>query len=96
VSRRPQSRRIALAGREAVALAPQEYEQLIASRRRTGGRSARVHVLGRRAKRTEPLLNELETPVAVPARGCERADVDPDCLRRATAALLRRHRDAAS
>ncbi|WP_327318655.1 hypothetical protein [Streptomyces sp. NBC_01235] len=69
MSRRPQSRRVTLAGREAVALTPQEYEQLIASRRRIGGRSARVRVLGRQAKRSERLLDELETLVAVPGPG---------------------------
>ncbi|GAB7102080.1 hypothetical protein JCM4814A_88120 [Streptomyces phaeofaciens JCM 4814] len=72
MSRQPQPRRITLGGREAVALTLEEYERLIASRRQIGGQSARVRVLGQQVKRTEQLLHELETLVAVPAEGCER------------------------
>jgi hypothetical protein len=56
VTRRPQPRRITLGCREAVALTPEEYEQLIASRRRIGGQSAPARVLGRQMKLTEQLL----------------------------------------
>ncbi|MFJ9820337.1 hypothetical protein ACIRU3_34720 [Streptomyces sp. NPDC101151] len=67
MARHLQPRRITLAGREAVALTVEEYEQLIASRRQIGGQSARVRVLAHQAKRTEKLLQELETLVHVPA-----------------------------
>ncbi|WP_105967911.1 hypothetical protein [Streptomyces geranii] len=62
----PQPRRITLGGHEAVALTVREYEQLIASRRQIGGQSARVRVLAQQVKRTEQLLRDLETLVAVP------------------------------
>lgn len=71
VTRRPQPRHITLGGREAVALTVEEYAQLIASRRQIGGQSARVRVLGRQVKRTEQLLQELQTLVAGSAEGCE-------------------------
>jgi len=97
---RSQPRRITLEGREAVALPLEEYERLLASRRQIGGQSARVRVLGQQVKRTERLLEELETLVAAPADGREAAagptDTDTDCLRRAIATLLRRHRGTAS
>ncbi|MFC9281629.1 hypothetical protein [Streptomyces collinus] len=66
MARHPQPRRITLAGREAVALTVEEYEQLIASRRQIGGQSARVRVLAHQAKRNEKLLQELETLVHAP------------------------------
>ncbi|MBL1106490.1 hypothetical protein JK361_18100 [Streptomyces sp. 5-8] len=112
MARTPQPRRIRLAGREAVALTPEEYEQLVAGRRQIGGQSARVRVLAHQAKRTEQLLYELETLIAaqgdvcrdrthVPSVTCPdteaaRKDADTACLRCAVAALLRRHRDATS
>lgn len=66
MARQLQPRRITLAGREAVALTIEEYEQLIASRRQIGGQSARVRVLAHQVKRTEELLRELETLVHAP------------------------------
>ncbi|MEG3627871.1 hypothetical protein [Streptomyces poriticola] len=63
----PQPRRITLGGREAVALTVAEYEQLVASRRQTGGQSARVRILSERMRRTERLLRDLEDLVAAPA-----------------------------
>ncbi|NUU21544.1 MAG: hypothetical protein HOV68_08525 [Streptomycetaceae bacterium] len=69
MAKRPQPRRITLGGREAVALTPEEYRQLIASRRQIGGQSARVRVLAQQAKRTEELLRELETLIAAPEAG---------------------------
>ncbi|MFJ4580277.1 hypothetical protein [Streptomyces echinatus] len=112
MARAPQPRRITLGGHEAVALTPQEYEQLVASRRQIGGQSARVRVLSLQAKRTAQLLHELETlietrgdacqdPAHVPSTTCAGAGVTPGhadtvCLRCAVAALLRRHRDAAT
>ncbi|MCX4765471.1 hypothetical protein OG562_31760 [Streptomyces sp. NBC_01275] len=108
---RPQPRRITLGGREAVALTVAEYERLIASRRQIGGQSARVRVLAHQAKRTEQLLQDLERLVGSPT-DCRAQDSqsqsqsepqsdsdagnDADCLRRALAELLRRHRDLAS
>ncbi|MFG2797898.1 hypothetical protein [Streptomyces pseudovenezuelae] len=88
MARRPQPRHITLGGREAVALTMEEYEQLIASRRQIGGQSARVRVLAQQAKRTEQLLNELDSLVA--------KDADADSLRRSLADLVRRHRDLGS
>ncbi|MFE5814382.1 hypothetical protein ACFQ6S_13400 [Streptomyces sp. NPDC056479] len=109
MARHPQPRRITLGGREAVALTVEEYEQLMASRRQIGGQSARVRVLGQQVKRTEQLLQDLETLVAAPPERCReqpgamcadggttQADADRGCLRCAVAALLRRHRDSAS
>ncbi|WP_333761283.1 hypothetical protein [Streptomyces sp. IBSBF 2390] len=66
MARHLQPRRITLAGREAVALTVEEYEQLVASRRQIGGQSARVRVLAHQVKRTEKLLQELETLVHAP------------------------------
>jgi hypothetical protein len=75
VGRHPQPRHITLGGREAVALTVREYEQLIAGRRRIGGQSARVRVLGEQVKRTEELLRDLESLVAATEDSCrERAD----------------------
>ncbi|KUN02876.1 hypothetical protein AQI95_25450 [Streptomyces yokosukanensis] len=112
MARPPQPRRITLGGRDAVALTPQEYEQLIASRRQIGGQSARVRVLAQQAKRTERLLHDLETLIATEADVCRAhahrppatntdgdavpGDADIGCLRCAIAALLRRHRDPAA
>ncbi|WP_405592039.1 hypothetical protein [Streptomyces sp. NBC_01092] len=109
MARHPQPRRITLGGHEAVALTVEEYEQLMASRRQIGGQSARVRVLGQQVKRTEQLLQDLETLVAAPPARCReqagtacagdavtRTDTDTGCLRCAIAALLRRHRDTAS
>ncbi|MGW1894125.1 hypothetical protein ACWCP6_28330 [Streptomyces sp. NPDC002004] len=84
MARHPQPRRITLGGREAVALTPEEYEQLIASRRQIGGQSARVRVLAHQVKRTEELLRELETLVGRPPDGCDgprgaAADGGPSC-----------------
>ncbi|QTD96546.1 hypothetical protein [Streptomyces cyanogenus] len=86
----PQPRRITLGGREAVALTPEEYEQLVASRRQIGGQSARVRVLAQQARRTERLLHDLETLIDTRGGTCP----DPGCLRCAVAELLRRHRAA--
>ncbi|MFI9803198.1 hypothetical protein ACIHEJ_02280 [Streptomyces sp. NPDC052301] len=77
MARHLQPRRITLAGREAVALTVEEYEQLIASRRQIGGQSARVRVLAQQAKRTEQLLRELETLVHAPADCRERTRAAP-------------------
>ncbi|MET8446821.1 hypothetical protein [Streptomyces sp. NPDC005209] len=66
----PQPRHITLGGREAVALTPEEYRRLVASRRQIGGQSARVRVLAQQAKRTERLLRELEALVGGPQPGC--------------------------
>ncbi|MGW4906360.1 hypothetical protein [Streptomyces sp. NPDC004270] len=74
MARHPQPRRITLGGHEAVALTVREYEQLIASRRQIGGQSARVRVLAQQVKRTEQLLNELESLVSDPG-DCH----EPDC-----------------
>ncbi|MEV6833041.1 hypothetical protein AB0N17_00650 [Streptomyces sp. NPDC051133] len=96
MARHLQPRRITLAGREALALTAEEYEQLIADRRQIGGQSARVRVLAQQAKRTERLLQELETLVH-DAADCHGPDGEGGrCPRCAPAALLRRHRDAAS
>ncbi|MER5515654.1 hypothetical protein [Streptomyces sp. NPDC002763] len=79
MARHPQPRRITLGGHEAVALTVREYEQLIASRRQIGGQSARVRVLAQQVKRTEQLLNELESLVSDPA-DCREPDCrEPDC-----------------
>ncbi|MEU6219330.1 hypothetical protein ABZ845_17705 [Streptomyces sp. NPDC047022] len=67
MARHPQPRLITLGGREAVALTPEEYRQLLASRRQIGGQSARVRVLAQQVKRTETLLRELEALVGAPA-----------------------------
>ncbi|MFJ3498673.1 hypothetical protein ACIPPJ_34550 [Streptomyces sp. NPDC086091] len=96
MTRQPHPRRITLGGREAVALTPEEYAQLVASRRQIGGQSARVRVLGEQVRRTDRLLRELETLVAAPGEGCAHPpgpDPAPGCLRCAVADLLRRHRD---
>ncbi|MFJ9822582.1 hypothetical protein ACIRU3_46800 [Streptomyces sp. NPDC101151] len=78
MARHLQPRHIILGGREAVALTPEEYEQLVASRRQIGGQSARVRVLAQQAKRTEQLLQDLETLIAAPADGCrEQAGTAP-------------------
>ncbi|MEU9291721.1 hypothetical protein AB0D57_45700 [Streptomyces sp. NPDC048275] len=77
MARRPQPRHITLGGREAVALTVEEYEQLIASRRQIGGQSARVRVLAHKAKRTEQLLQELETLIGAPAVCLERGGQAP-------------------
>jgi hypothetical protein len=77
VARRFQPRHITLGGREAVALTVEEYEQLMASRRQIGGQSARVRVLAHQAKRTEQLLQELETLIGAPAACHERAGQTP-------------------
>ncbi|MFJ8921782.1 hypothetical protein [Streptomyces sp. NPDC102415] len=77
---RPQPRRITLGGREAVALTPQEYERLLASRRQIGGQSARVRALGRQVRQAEQLLREVEALVAAPDQGCGRgADARGPC-----------------
>ncbi|MEU1409498.1 hypothetical protein ABZ471_46030 [Streptomyces sp. NPDC005728] len=83
MARHPQPRHITLGGREAIALTPEEYEQLIASRRQIGGQSARVRVLGQQAKRTEQLLNDLERLIAAPPDACRERDggVPGACLR---------------
>ncbi|MFE4969367.1 hypothetical protein [Streptomyces sp. NPDC056660] len=97
MARHPQPRRITLGGHEAVALTVREYEQLIASRRQIGGQSARVRVLAQQVKRTEQLLNELQSLVSDPA-DCHEPDChepDAECLRCAIADLLRRHRPPA-
>ncbi|MEU5043113.1 hypothetical protein [Streptomyces griseorubiginosus] len=75
--RRPQPRHITLGGREAVALPLEEYEQLIASRRQIGGQSARVRVLAQEAKRTEQLLRDLESLIAVPGDGGTAVELSP-------------------
>lgn len=75
--RRPQPRHITLGGREAVALTLEEYEQLVASRRQIGGQSARVRVLAQEAKRTEQLLRDLESLIAVPEDGGTMAELPP-------------------
>ncbi|MFJ3231053.1 hypothetical protein [Streptomyces sp. NPDC086787] len=103
MARHLQPRRITLGGREAVALTVEEYEQLMASRRQIGGQSARVRVLAQQAKRTEQLLQDLESLVAAPldchehpraAEPCDTAaGADSACLRCAIAARLRLHRD---
>ncbi|MER6031369.1 hypothetical protein [Streptomyces sp. NPDC001851] len=112
MARAPQPRHITLGGREAVALTREEYDQLIASRRQIGGQSARVRVLAQQAKRTEELVHDLEALVAAQGEGCKQQlhassprcperqatpkNADGSCLRCEVAALLRRHRDAAS
>ncbi|MEU8032264.1 hypothetical protein [Streptomyces sp. NPDC049099] len=111
MARAPQPRRITVGGRDAVALTPREYEQLVASRRQIGGQSARVRVLAQQAKRTEQLLHDLEMLIAASGDGCrgrshpapttcpDREAMEPGddgtCLRCAIAALLRRHRASA-
>ncbi|MCX4743800.1 hypothetical protein [Streptomyces antibioticus] len=84
MARHPQPRRITLGGREAVALTVEEYEALIASRRQIGGQSARVRVLGQQVRRTERLLQDLESLVAAPPDHCgERTGTTPtsaECL----------------
>ncbi|MFF5536479.1 hypothetical protein ACFY71_29030 [Streptomyces cinerochromogenes] len=70
MARHPQPRRITLGDREAVALTPEEYERLAASRRQIGGQSARVRVLVQQAKRTERLLHDLETLIGTGADAC--------------------------
>ncbi|MET9059002.1 hypothetical protein ABZX99_14405 [Streptomyces antibioticus] len=82
MARHPQPRRITLGGREAVALTVEEYEALMASRRQIGGQSARVRVLGQQVRRTERLLQDLETLVAAPPDHChEGAGTTPtDCV----------------
>ncbi|MFJ3755325.1 hypothetical protein [Streptomyces sp. NPDC090080] len=78
MAKRLNPRRITLGGHEAVALTPQEYEQLVATRRQIGGQSARVRVLALQAKQTEQLLRELETLVTEPWQGCpERSGTAP-------------------
>lgn len=107
---RPQPRRITLGGREAVALTPQEYERLLASRRQIGGQSARVRALGRQMRQAEQLLRDIEALVTAPEQGCGRGAEargpcataegayagGTGCLRCAVIALLRRHRGATS
>ncbi|MEU6994605.1 hypothetical protein ABZ953_28600 [Streptomyces sp. NPDC046465] len=93
----PEPRHITLGGHAAVALTPEEYAQLIASRRQIGGQSARVRVLAQQAKRTERLLRDLEELVgACPAERCAVGDPaapQTACVRCTVAVLLARHRD---
>lgn len=65
-----------------MALTVEEYEALMASRRQIGGQSARVRVLGQQVRRTERLLQDLETLVAAPPDHChEGAGTTPtDCV----------------
>ncbi|RRQ79980.1 hypothetical protein CQW44_33130 [Streptomyces griseofuscus] len=70
MARRLTPRHITLGGREAVALTLEEYEQLVASRRQIGGQSARARVLSLEAKRTERLLQDLETLITAPRDRC--------------------------
>ncbi|MFE0176046.1 hypothetical protein ACFWZ2_27355 [Streptomyces sp. NPDC059002] len=96
MARQLQPRHITLGGRDAVALTPGEYEQLVASRRQIGGQSARVRVLAQQAKRTERLVRELELLIgdcAGDTCGAE-PSADATCVRCAVAAALSRYRDA--
>ncbi|MEV5980985.1 hypothetical protein [Streptomyces sp. NPDC052114] len=93
MSRRLQPRHIVLGGRDAVALTPEEYDQLVASRRQIGGQSAKVRVLAQQAKRIEGLLRDLEELTGECTEAACAAVTEADCPRCALAALLRRFRE---
>lgn len=57
-----------------MALTVEEYEALSASRRQIGGQSARVRVLGQQVRRTDRLLQDLETLVAAPPDHCHEGE----------------------